>query len=76
MPIRSAIAACTVMSWVTNMIDEPMRSWMPLISASTSCCTSTSSAVVGSSAMMNSGSQTVASAMVSRWRMPPESWCG
>src|SRR5258708_7122936 len=26
--------------------------------------------------MMNSGRQTVASAMVTRWRIPPESWCG
>ena len=32
--------------------------------------------VVGSSAMMTSGPQTVASAIVTRWRMPPESWCG
>jgi hypothetical protein len=47
-----------------------------LISASTSFCTTTSSAVVGSSAMMKSGWHTVASPMVTRWRMPPESSCG
>ena len=33
-------------------------------------------AVVGSSATITSGAQIVASAMVTRCRMPPESWCG
>ena len=36
----------------------------------------TSSAVVGSSAISSSGSQASASAIITRWRMPPESWCG
>ena len=36
----------------------------------------TSSAVVGSSAMMTSGSQARASAIITRWRMPPENSCG
>ena len=61
------------MSWVTNTTDDRSRCCTSLISASTSCCTSTSSAVVGSSATMNSGSQIVANAIVSRWRMPPDS---
>ena len=42
----------------------------------TSRWTTTSSAVVGSSATITSGAQIVASAMVTRCRMPPESWCG
>ena len=36
----------------------------------------TSSAVVGSSAMSSLGSQASAIAIITRWRMPPESWCG
>ena len=36
----------------------------------------TSSAVVGSSAISTSGSQASAIAIITRWRMPPESWCG
>ena len=36
----------------------------------------TSSAVVGSSAMMRSGSHMSAIAIITRCRSPPESWCG
>ena len=36
----------------------------------------TSSAVVGSSAISSDGSQASASAIITRWRMPPDSWCG
>ncbi len=36
----------------------------------------TSSAVVGSSAMSRSGSLASAMAIITRWRWPPESWCG
>ena len=36
----------------------------------------TSSAVVGSSAISSLGSQQSAMAIATRWRMPPESWCG
>jgi hypothetical protein len=36
----------------------------------------TSSAVVGSSAMSTSGLFTSAMAMATRWRIPPENWCG
>ena len=39
-------------------------------------CTVTSSALVGSSAMMSSGERAIAIAMSTRWRMPPESSCG
>jgi hypothetical protein len=36
----------------------------------------TSSAVVGSSRMTTSGSRARAIAIMTRWRMPPGSWCG
>ena len=36
----------------------------------------TSSAVVGSSAIRSFGRQAIAMAIITRWLMPPESWCG
>ena len=36
----------------------------------------TSSAVVGSSASSSLGLQESAMAIMTRWRMPPENWCG
>ena len=36
----------------------------------------TSSAVVGSSAISSFGSHASAMAIMTRWRMPPENWCG
>ncbi len=36
----------------------------------------TSSAVVGSSARMSFGEHISAMAIITRWRRPPESWCG
>jgi hypothetical protein len=35
-----------------------------------------SSAVVGSSAISSFGSHASAIAIITRWRSPPESWCG
>jgi len=32
--------------------------------------------VVGSSAMMSSGPQASAMAIITRWRCPPLNWCG
>ena len=43
---------------------------------STWAWTVTSSAVVGSSARMTSGSLAMAMAMTTRWRIPPENSCG
>jgi hypothetical protein len=37
-------------------------------------CIVTSSAVVGSSAMMSLGLHASAMAIMTRWRMPPENW--
>ena len=45
-------------------------------SARICACTDTSSAVVGSSAISSLGSQASAMAIMTRWRMPPESSCG
>ena len=45
-------------------------------SAMICACTVTSSAVVGSSAMRTAGSRAMAIAIMMRWRMPPENWCG
>lgn len=39
-------------------------------------CTTTSRAVVGSSMIMICGSSAMAMAIMTRWRMPPESSCG
>ena len=36
----------------------------------------TSNAVVGSSAISSFGSQASAIAIITRWRMPPDNWCG
>ena len=36
----------------------------------------TSSAVVGSSAISSDGLQASAMAIITRWRMPPDIWCG
>jgi hypothetical protein len=43
---------------------------------STCFCTVTSRAVVGSSQTSSSGSLASAIASTTRWRWPPESWCG
>ena len=45
-------------------------------SSSTCACTVTSSAVVGSSAMMSLGVSAQAMAIITRWRMPPDNSCG
>ena len=71
---RWAVPATTPKSWVIRRID-PLRSW--LISARvSSTCTVTSSAVVGSSAISTAGSSATAMAIITRWRMPPESSWG
>jgi hypothetical protein len=73
---RSAASAITPMSCVISMMAVPCS--RPRRSSSAMICawTETSRAVVGSSAMMSSGSAQSASAMTTRWRMPPENSCG
>ncbi|CAM5281697.1 hypothetical protein SALBM311S_05127 [Streptomyces alboniger] len=74
--ILSATSATTPRSWVIRI--RPM-SYSRCNSASRSMTwawTVTSRAVVGSSAMISSGSSASAIAIMMRWRIPPENWCG
>jgi hypothetical protein len=73
---RSAICATTAMSWVMNSTAIPISRFKRLIRARISAWMVTSSAVVGSSAISSFGSQAMAMAMTTRWRMPPESSWG
>ena len=59
-----------------NSTEKPSRSLSSKISARISRCTTTSSAVVGSSMITTSGSAASAIAIITRWRMPPDSSCG
>ena len=54
----------------------PVSCWAALMASRTVACTVTSSAVVGSSAMITSGLLAIAMAITTRWRMPPENSCG
>ena len=73
---RSAIWATTAMSWVMNMTAVPYSRFSRLIRARISAWTVTSRAVVGSSQISSRGSQAIAMAMTTRWRMPPDNSCG
>ncbi len=66
----------TPMSWVISTIAAPVSRFRSAIRSRISACTVTSSAVVGSSAIKRSGPQAIAAAIITRWRMPPESSCG
>ena len=59
-----------------RMIAVPRRSRMSRIRSRIPAWIVTSSAVVGSSAISTFGLQATAIAIITRWRMPPESWCG
>ncbi len=58
------------------MTAEPNSCWRSRIRSRIWAWTVTSSAVVGSSAISSEGSLTSAIAIIARWRMPPENWCG
>jgi hypothetical protein len=70
------MSAITPMSCVMSMIDSPRPSLSDRRRARISAWIVTSRAVVGSSAMMTSGSLISAIAITARWRMPPDHWCG
>ena len=72
----SATFATTPRSWVMRIRPMSRSAWISLSSVMICACTVTSSAVVGSSAMRTSGSIASAEAIITRWRMPPENWCG
>ena len=73
---RSAMSATTPRLCVIRMIAVPSRSRMSRSRSRIPAWIVTSSAVVGSSAIRIFGSQASAIAIITRWRMPPESWCG
>ena len=73
---RSAMSATTPRSCVMRTIAVPRRSRSDWRTSRMPACTVTSRAVVGSSAMRTAGSQATAMAIITRWRIPPESWCG
>ncbi len=74
--MRSLNSTSSERSCVMKSTAKPSR----FLSVSSSCrisrCTTTSSAVVGSSITISSGSSASAIAITTRWRMPPESSCG
>ncbi len=74
--IRVVRPATTPMSWVTSRVAMPSRSRRSSSTERIWAWMVTSSAVVGSSAISTRGSQARAMAIITRWRIPPESWCG
>ena len=72
----SATSAITPRSWVIITMAESNSRWRSCSRSRICACTVTSSAVVGSSAISSVGSLTSAIAIIARWRMPPENWCG
>ncbi len=58
------------------MTAAPVSRWAVLSTSRICACTVTSSAVVGSSAMIRSGSFAIAMAITARCRIPPENSCG
>ena len=74
--IRSAIPATTPRSWVIRISEACVCSFAARSASSTWAWMVTSSAVVGSSAIITSGSLAMAMAITTRCRMPPENSCG
>ncbi len=70
---RCAVSAITPRSCVISITAAPVRAFISSISARICAWIVTSSAVVGSSAMSRAGVQAIAIAIITRWRMPPES---
>ncbi len=73
---RSQVSAITPMSCVTSITAAPCSLHSRFSSEMICAWIDTSSAVVGSSATISSGWAASASAITTRWRMPPENWCG
>ena len=73
---RSATSATTPRSCVIRMMAAPTRRLRSRIRSRICAWMVTSSAVVGSSAISSFGLQASAIAIITRWRMPPDSWCG
>jgi len=74
--IRSHRPATTPRLWLMNITAVPKSAVSFLMRSMICAWMVTSRAVVGSSAMSSSGLQDRAMAIMTRWRMPPENWCG
>ncbi len=75
-PILSETSATTETSWVMIIIAMFHSCWSFLISTSIRSWVITSSAVVGSSAIMNEGDRASARAIMALCFMPPLNSCG
>src|SRR5262245_19417929 len=73
---RCAVSAMTPMSCVISMMAMPSLAFSSLSNSRICAWMVTSRAVVGSSAMRRFGLHDSAIAIMTRWRIPPESWCG
>ncbi len=71
-----AISAITPRSWVMKRIEAPVSALSWFISSRIWAWIVTSSAVVGSSAIISRGLQARAIAIITRWRIPPLIWWG
>ena len=76
MPMRSLIVSASSWSWVTKMVVMPISRWMRFSSICMSTRSALSSAPSGSSSNSTRGLVTMARASATRWRWPPDSWCG
>ena len=73
---RSQISATTETSWLMSSSAMSSRRRMDWSRSRTCFCTVTSSAVVGSSAMISAGVDMSPMPIMARWRIPPENSCG
>ena len=73
---RSARLATTLRSWVIQIIAISRVARSSETRSRICAWMVASSAVVGSSAISRLGSQASAMAIMTRWHMPPENWCG
>ena len=70
------ISAITPRSWVMKRIAAPVSALSVFMRSRIWAWMVTSSAVVGSSAIISCGLQASAMAIITRWRMPPLIWWG
>ncbi len=73
---RAHTLAITPSSWLIRMMAAPKSRLSSTIRSRICAWMVTSSAVVGSSAISSAGSLEKPIASMTRWRMPPENWCG
>ncbi len=74
--IRVHRLATSAMLWVISMMAAPSSRLRARSSSMIWAWTVTSRAVVGSSAIRSAGSLASPMAIIARWRIPPENWCG